>query len=150
MRQPDTTCWRTSWRTRWRTGRQSPRSAGRPGGDAGFTLIEMVTAIGVFSIAAVGLLHVIGENARAGAHLRHATFAAVVADNQLAAAFDPAQPVSVGVTSGRARLAGLEWDWAQTVIPTSDPALVRISVQVRGAGEDRVAAEVASLRAVTP
>lgn len=115
---------------------------------AGFTLIEVVTALGVFSIGAIALMQATGENARAASALHERAFAGVVADNQLALAFDPALALQPGILSGSERAAGVEWAWTRTVTPTDDPALVRVQVTVRRSGEDRVAAELISLRAV--
>lgn len=122
-------------------GRPSPDTA-----QAGFTLIEAVVALGVFSIAAMALLTFNGESIRAQISLEDATYARIVADNQMVLALtDPASRTR-GVETGTEEQAGRLWAWTRVVSPTTDPELFRIDVEVRLDGAERLAAAVTGFR----
>lgn len=122
-------------------GRPSPDTA-----QAGFTLIEAVVALGVFSIAAMALLTFNGESIRAQISLEDAAYARIVADNQMVLALtDPASRTR-GVETGAEEQAGRLWVWTRVVSPTTDPELFRIDVEVRLDGAERLAAAVTGFR----
>jgi len=125
-------------------GRPSPDTA-----QAGFTLIEAVVALGVFSIAAMALLTFNGESIRAQIALEDAAYARIVADNQMVLALtDPASRTR-GVETGTEEQAGRLWMWTRVVSPTTDPELFRIDVEVRLDGAERLAAAVTGFRGVS-
>lgn len=116
--------------------------------DAGFTLIEAMTALGVFALAAMALLSLNTENARALYALETGAYARIVAENQLVVAMVEPSAGERGVQTGVDALAGREWRWTRTVAPTPEPDLMRIEVRVTLEGEDRVAAELVGFRGV--
>ncbi|MCG8441194.1 MAG: type II secretion system minor pseudopilin GspI [Caulobacterales bacterium] len=117
--------------------------AGRGSREAGFTLIEAVTALGVFSIAAIALLNIGGQNARALAVVEARAFARIVAHNELVSAVAATERPVIGRRSGATRLAGRSWTWVRTVAPMSDPEIVSITVTVRE-GEEGAEGPVAA------
>ncbi len=118
------------------------RDAGRRRpADAGFTLVEAVVALGVFSIAVLALLRATGEQARSFRHIEEASMARFVADNVMAEAMIDPTARQRGVASGEVVLADLDWAWTRTITPTDDPAMLRLDVAVRAEGEQRVLAE---------
>jgi general secretion pathway protein I len=111
----------------------------------GFTLIEVLVALSVLSIAVLALLHVQGESAVAARAVRERLFAKIVAENQAVEALaTPADPV-VGITVGESTVAGMVWRWQQTVAATGNPGIRRVDIAVRGADE-RVVAGVTVFR----
>ena len=48
----------------------------------GFSLIEMLVALAVFSLAVIALLHLAGQNTRAASVIEERVLAGVVADNR--------------------------------------------------------------------
>lgn len=98
---------------------------------AGFTLIEILVALAVFSLAALALLNLSGENTRSAARVEARTLGGVVAEN-VAVEAAIAQTLSDGETSGATRLAGREWRWSRTAAPTEDPGIQRIDVRITG------------------
>lgn len=97
---------------------------------SGFSLLEMLMALAVFSLAALALLHLTGEAARSAARVEERTLAGVVAENRaVEAVIAPAPPL--GLSEGRDRLAGRDWSWRREVAATDNPAILRISVQAR-------------------
>jgi len=97
----------------------------------GFTLVEVLAALSILAIAALGLVKLMNESAigYGGVHAR--ALAAIVAENQLIEAVaDPAAPVMSEV-SGQAEAGGRTWQWTRITSATSNPDLVRIEVRVR-------------------
>ncbi len=116
--------------------------------DGGFTLVEVVVALGVFAIAVLGLMHAMGEQARVYAAIEEAAFARFVTDNQMARAMVDPLALRQGEADGQSELAGMNWEWRRTVTRTDDPFLVRIEVEVRREGTERVAAGAVAFRSV--
>ena len=123
----------------------SPPSARRTRrGEAGFTLVESVTALFVFAVAAVALLELTIENARAGQILESSVYARIVAENQMALALGPSEAPPRGDASGVEEIAGRDWTWRRTIAPTVDPDIDRVDVVVLDG--ERTAASLTGFR----
>jgi len=95
----------------------------------GFSLIELLVALAVFSLAAMALLNLSGENIRSAARVEDRTLGGVVAENlAVEAAITPG--LHEGDSSGQTMLAGRPWRWTRTVAPTDHPALLRVDIRV--------------------
>jgi general secretion pathway protein I len=105
-----------------------------------------VTALFVFSVAAVAVLELSVQNARALGQLESSVYARIVADNQMALALGARIPPPRGEASGEEQLAGRAWEWRRVVDATVDPDIDRVEIVVREAGEDRVAATLLGFR----
>lgn len=114
--------------------------------DAGFTLVEAVVALGVFSVAALALVTLNGESVRAMSSIEEAAYARIVADNQIVVALVDRASAPRGVDGGTEEQAGETWDWTRTITPTADPGVERIDVVVRREGAERTAAEMSAFR----
>ena len=112
----------------------------------GFSLIEMVVALGVFSLAALALLNHMGEGVRSAVRAETRALGAVVAENVAVEAVVARDPPSQGTQDGQAQLAGRDWRWTRTVTATPDPGILRIDVSVTDNGEH--AADLAVFRGV--
>jgi general secretion pathway protein I len=96
----------------------------------GFSLIEMLVALSVLSIAGLALLNAT-QQASHGARLIEArSLAALAAENVLNAALIEQAGGSPTSDSGRYELAGRAYDWTLTVLPTADAGLIRITLVV--------------------
>jgi general secretion pathway protein I len=113
---------------------------------AGFTLVESATALFVFAVAAVAVLELNTQNARAMQQLESAVYARIVADNQMALALGSAAPLERGAVSGEEALSGRAFAWSRVVAPTVDPDIDRVDVVVTIPGESRVAASLSGFR----
>ncbi|MGF1462890.1 MAG: type II secretion system minor pseudopilin GspI [Maricaulaceae bacterium] len=98
---------------------------------AGFTLLEVMVALAVFSLAAVTLLQAGGQNARLARVLQERALAQIVAENRLVESLALETPPDLGVDRGIEPQGAFNWAWMRTVAPTPDPALVRVDVEVR-------------------
>lgn len=113
-------------------------------GEAGFSLVEVIVALAVFSVAVIALLAASGENARALTAVTERTLADMVAENRLVEAMvgEPVPPV--GITGGEDRMGGEVWVWRQSVAETGNSGLRRIEITVRSAdGEQAISTRTA-------
>lgn len=104
-------------------------SALAPSSERGFTLIEMLVALAVFSIAAMALMRLDIYAITQTASLAEARLASLVAQNEAALALtDP--KVIVGEARSSVRNGGAEFDLVRRVTATADPRLVRVDIAV--------------------
>ena len=100
----------------------------------GFTLLEMLVALAVFSIAALALLRLDAVSVATATGLKAREGAMLVAENEAARiATDPAAP-PLGSSSRRLTNGGRSFLVSQTVTPTPDQRLLRVDLAVRGEG----------------
>lgn len=97
----------------------------------GFTLIEVMLALAVFSIAGIALLSASSNNARNIGHLESTMFASWVASNQLVAANLETKWPPKNNLRGEVELGGRAWFWRQKVTKTTDKNMRAIMMEVR-------------------
>lgn len=102
---------------------------------AGFTLVEVLVALSVFSLAALALLNAAGENVRTAGAVTSRMFASVVAENRAVELAISDLPPPAGKTEGAEAAAGRMWRWTRKVTATADPAILRIDIAVTPDGE---------------
>lgn len=96
----------------------------------GFTLIEMLVALAVFSLAAMALVKLSLESTRTTAMMERKALGAVVADRVVAEAV-------LGLSSdtqGQVQMADRQWDWIRHT-PVSRDGVSVIEVRVFSDGE---------------
>ena len=97
----------------------------------GFTLIEVMLAMAVFSIAGIAILGTADTNARNLGYLESKIIANWVASNQLVeVTLDQTWPPKNN-NKGKVELAGQEWFWQQKVIKTTDSDMRALVMEVR-------------------
>ena len=112
--------------------------------DDGFTLIEVLVALVVFSVAIIGLTHAGTESTRNVFHLESKSWAGIVADNQLISARRGV--IELGERSGREEQMGLPFEWSLTTSPTDTPDLFRLDVDVFQEGNSQLLIRRTSFR----
>jgi general secretion pathway protein I len=112
----------------------------------GGTLIELLGALAVFALRAVGLLNLAGESVRTAFVVEQRALAEVVADNRaVEAALLPA-PQLAQPASGSERAGEREWRWQRNVRADGN-GLVHVRIEVRDSDGGQVLAERELLRA---
>jgi len=108
--------------------------------DDGFTLVETLVALAIFSLAALALLRLQGAAVGTAAHLDERTVGSIVARNRAVELLTDASAPPFGTTSGVERNGGRDWRWTRAVRRTADARLQRIDIAVDAPGGGRVAA----------
>lgn len=102
--------------------------------ECGFTLLEMLVALAVFSLAALALIRLQGVTIRTAADLDRKVLAQIVARNLMVEWQTDPQPIPVGKADGTVENGGQSWRWTREASRLDDQRLVRIDVQVAGNG----------------
>lgn len=102
--------------------------------EAGFTLIEMLVALAVFSIAALALLRLDGYAIRTAADLDARSLAGIVVRNEAALAATDPGPIVRGSVTRNISNGGRLFTVRRTVTPTDDRRLVRVDLLVTEQG----------------
>ena len=100
----------------------------------GFTLLEIMVALAIFSLAALAMVRLQGYSVRSTAVLGDSGMAWQVARNLAVERLsDPAPPV-IGDKKGEEVNGGQNWDWTVSTQKTDDARLLRIDIVVAGTG----------------
>lgn len=107
--------------------------ADRPDDGAdGFTLVEVLVALAIFSLAALALLRLQGSALGTAARLDDKSVAAIVARNQTIAVLVTPLPPAYGTEQGSESNGGRNWRWTRVTQRSPDPRLQRIYINVAG------------------
>lgn len=84
----------------------------------GMTLIEVLVALAIFATAAISVMGSISQHLQTLSYLEQKTFASLVADNQMSRVMlSGVAPTSE--QSGETTMAGQDWFWKVTPVPTT-------------------------------
>ena len=108
------------------------------GDERGFTLLEMLVALAVFSLAALALLRLEGATVRQTGQLDERMMAQLVARNLAVETLSDPAPPPVGASSGETVNGGRRWRWSRVTSRTADQRLVRVDISVATAGAPSV------------
>tara|TARA_R110000782_G_scaffold58962_2_gene122685 strand:+ start:3920 stop:4291 length:372 start_codon:yes stop_codon:yes gene_type:complete len=114
---------------------------------SGFTLVEVLAALGVFSISAIGLIHLSSETTVGAKQVDLRALAEIEASNRMADAMTLPPPLPTGVIAGAATQRGRTFDWTRTVSPTQEDGLYLVDVTVSMPEAGQVLAHIQALRA---
>ena len=118
-------------------------SVGVPAED-GFTLIEMLVALAIFSLAALALLRLGGATATNSASLAEQAIAQTVARNLAVETLTDPLPPAFGASRGDAVNAGRRWRWTRTVSRSPEARIqqIEILIQAEAGGPGRASLTV--------
>jgi general secretion pathway protein I len=106
---------------------------------AGFTLLEVLVALAIISIALAAAVRASGVSVDSSAQVRERLLAMWVAQNRLADLSAHRYFPELGTHAGTAKQAGRDFSWEETVGTTPNADFRRVEIRVR-AGGDHVAA----------
>lgn len=96
--------------------------------DAGFTLVEVMAALLIFSLAIVGLSRAGAQSVAHTQRLTDKTYAAIVADNQLILA--RMRPPQIRTESGVESAGGKAYEWRLDTLETAQEGLFELLITV--------------------
>ncbi len=97
-------------------------------GESGFTLIEMLVALAVFSLAALAQIRLQAYTTRNAAELETRVVAQSVVRNRAVEILTDPRPPALGQTSGQVENGGLTWNWTQDAKLTEDQRFVQVDI----------------------
>lgn len=116
----------------------------------GFTLIEVLVALAILTIALTVVMHSMGQAIDLTANLRDRQVALWVAQNRLTLHQLQHDFPSTDSTEGTVEMGGREWRWREQVAATPEPALRRIEIDVRAGAEPALLAHLVGFLERTP
>jgi general secretion pathway protein I len=112
----------------------APVSGAAGSGTRGFTLIEIMVALVVLSLAALALIRLEGQTIRSTGIVSSTLLAQIVARNVAIEAVTDAQPPLRGRATGVEQAGGRNWTWTRDVQPLGDGDVQRVDVAVSDGG----------------
>lgn len=112
----------------------------------GFSLIEVLAALGIFSIAAMGLIVLNSNLSRSARHLEARFLAQIVAENTMTDAMTGDEPLVIGITTGSEVQRRRRLSWTKTVGPTERQDLLLLEVSVTDPATGQILARLRALR----
>lgn len=109
---------------------------------SGFSLIEMLAALAILSLAGLALMNAVTASGRSAIAASERALGALAAENLMNSAILEAQPQqAIQSSRGVYTVAGVDYEWTIQVEPTPDPGLRRFTLVVsdaRGPVAERV------------
>jgi general secretion pathway protein I len=99
--------------------------------ERGFTLLEMLVALSVISIAALTLVRLDAFAVRTAGDLDESTVAGIVVQNRAVELWTDPAPPTIGTSAIGVTNAGRNWRVEQRVARTADDSLLRIDLVAR-------------------
>ncbi len=118
--------------------------------EQGFTLVEVLAALAVFSIAAIGLSQASSETVSGANHAEAKALAEIVAENQLAEALIISGELPIGARTGEAVQRGRLFSWTRLIDVSTRPDLQTISLTVEDMETGQVLVRLQTLKRTTP
>ncbi len=112
----------------------------------GFTLIEVVVALAIFSLAALALIRLSAFSVRTGGDVIAQQLAWQVARNRAVEIMSDPQPPVLGKTEGSEMNGGQNFVWRQEAKATDDARFIRVDIAVTGRSGGRAALTIAKAR----
>lgn len=108
----------------------------------GFTLLEVMIALAIFSVCALTLLQQSGRSARQSSQLETKLIASWLADNEVAQA--QLDIPNLGTQRRQARFAGRDWEVERETSKTKQANLFQIDILISPSGDQQPAHRVSA------
>jgi general secretion pathway protein I len=100
----------------------------------GFTLLEIMVALAIFSLVALAMVRLQGYSVRSAANLGDSSMAWQVARNVAVEILSNPAPPTLGKVSGEEVNGGQNWRWTAISRKTDDVRLLKVDITVVGTG----------------
>lgn len=112
---------------------------------AGFSLMEALVALAVFSTAAVGMISLNTNSVRISGHMDERALARQVAENVAVDTVTDSALQIIGRTTGKEAQRRQTFEWERVISPAPREDLVQVDIQVKVEGADGILAQVSLL-----
>ncbi|MDQ3140530.1 MAG: type II secretion system minor pseudopilin GspI [Pseudomonadota bacterium] len=102
----------------------------RRSAEKGFTLVEMMVALAIFSLAALALLRLEGATVSNTARLKDQAIAQIVARNVAVETLTDIEAPAYGTESGMVSNAARNWTWTRIVGRSPEARIQQIEIKV--------------------
>lgn len=109
--------------------------------DAGFTLIEVLVSLVIFSVTILGLTQAGSQTLSTLNQLEERSYASIIADNQLALTRLRANNLSSRTQTGEAQAGGRRFEYRVTRVDTSVPNFFELIVTVSAKNKEQIIIE---------
>lgn len=113
----------------------------------GFSLLEVVVALSVFSLGALATMNVLSESSQSAVVREARLIAGIVAENQMTLAMLGRETPPLGDLRGSEQAMQRNWIWERRITLSPDPRILRIDVFVRDPAGQQILADITSFRA---
>lgn len=119
------------------------------GDESGFTLVEVLVALAIFSVAALGLARVTSDSLRSADAIEARFAARIVAEARLTETLTSPEPLRNGISTGVDVQLSREFAWSEEILPVGSGSadLVSVEVRVTSVATGQQLAQVSALRA---
>ena len=107
-------------------------------GSGGFTLIEVLVALVIATLALGGVLAAVSQMADSGLTMRERTYASWIGQNKITELRLANVIPEVSESNGEVEFGGQEWVWTANISETGVENLFRVDVDVARPGTDAV------------
>ncbi len=118
--------------------------------ERGFSLIETLVALAVFSTASIGLLALNTQTVTHARALEERFLARTIAENRLVDAITNPEARTIGTRGGEDEQMDRAFQWTETIAATDRNGLVQITVDVTAPGQSQVLARASALMQISP
>lgn len=98
--------------------------------ERGFTLVEVLVALVIFSTAILGLMRAGTQNIQAVHVAEQKQVAGMIADNQLILALHSETPLRVGSRQGNVEMASWHWNWILQTETTTQAGFYKLTMTI--------------------
>lgn len=116
----------------------------------GFSLIEVLVALAVFSMAVIALMSAEAEAVRTTAILQDIVYAEIVAENRMVETVTAPVTPQLGFTSGTETVAGTVLEWTRNIRESGQPDVVMIDIAVRRPDSPQTLYSLTGFRGIGP
>jgi general secretion pathway protein I len=107
--------------------------------EGGFTLLEVLVALAIFSIAALALLNLESVTTTNSIRLQDRTFGQIVAQNVAVETLTDPSPPALGQATGQEASGNRQWLWSRETRPSPEPRILQITIAVTSETGDHAA-----------